>query len=81
MAPTATYEPTLSKPGPAADLPPPTVYPVKEIKFEKPIPVQLDGRKKAQEQHDGEAAIIIDNGMCYTCPPSPMPTLAVQFQS
>lgn len=65
MAPTATYEPLFSKPGPAADLPPPKVYPVKEYKFEKPIPVQRDGRDKARQQPNGSAAIVIDNGMCF----------------
>ncbi|PSS00615.1 actin-like ATPase domain-containing protein [Coniella lustricola] len=62
MAPTAIYDTTFSKPGPAADLPPPTLYPVKEVKFEKPIPVQADGREKALQHKDGDAAIIIDNG-------------------
>lgn len=66
MAPTATYEPIFSKPGPAADLPPPKVFPVKEYKFEKPIPVQPDGREKALEQSDGNVAIVIDNGACCT---------------
>lgn len=62
MAPTATYDPVLSKPGPAADLSPPTLYPVKEVKFEKPIAVQQDGREKALQQPADSAAIVIDNG-------------------
>lgn len=62
MAPTAIYDTTFSKPGPTADLPPPKLYPVKEVKFEKPIPIQPDGREKALAQKDGDAAIIIDNG-------------------
>lgn len=61
MAPTAIYDPVLAKPGPAADLPPPKLYPVKEVKFEKPVPVQQDGRDKAMAQ-DGDVAIVIDNG-------------------
>ncbi|KAF3767874.1 actin-like ATPase domain-containing protein [Cryphonectria parasitica EP155] len=62
MAPTASYDTFLSKPGPTADLPPPKLYPVKEVKFEKPTPVQSDGREKALQASDGDAAIIIDNG-------------------
>lgn len=62
MAPIATYDTIFGKPGPAADLPPPTLYPVKETKFEKPTPVQADGREKALQQPEGSAAIVIDNG-------------------
>lgn len=62
MAPIATYDTIFGKPGPAADLPAPTLYPVKETKFEKPTPVQTDGREKALQQSEGSAAIVIDNG-------------------
>lgn len=72
MAPTAVYDTILSKPGPAADLPPPTLYPVKEVKFEKPVPVQPDGRDKALQQRDG-AAIVIDNGTPPICHSPPLP--------
>lgn len=70
MAPTAISWPALSKPGPAPDLPPPKLYPVKETKFEKPSPVQQDGREKALQQPEGSAAIIIDNGVAPIFPPS-----------
>ena len=61
MAPMALDEPVL-QPGPKADLPPPTVYPVKEVHFEKFISPQHDGREKALAQPEGSAAIVIDNG-------------------
>jgi len=44
-------------------LPPPTIHPVKEIKFDKYIPPQTDGRAAAEAQAGGRAAIVIDNGM------------------
>lgn len=72
MAPTAIYDTVFGKPGPAANLPPPKLYPVKETKFEKPLPVQADGRKKALQQPDGSAAIVIDNGAFR--PTLPIPT-------
>lgn len=62
MAPTAIYDTVFGKAGPAADLAPPKLYSVKEVKFEKPAPVQADGREKALQQPDGSAAIVIDNG-------------------
>lgn len=62
MAPTAIYDTIIGKPGPANDLPPPKLYPVKEVKFEKPVPVHTDGREKALQHTDGSAAIVIDNG-------------------
>lgn len=65
MAPTATYDTVFGKPGPATDLSPPTVYPVKELKFEKATPVQADGREKALQQPDDSAAIVIDNGSSF----------------
>lgn len=43
-------------------LPPPTLYPVKEARFEKFLPSQLDGRETALAQPAGTAAIVIDNG-------------------
>lgn len=62
MAPTAIYDTVFGKAGPTLDLPPPQLYPVKEIKFLKPVPVHTDGREKALQQSDGSAAIVIDNG-------------------
>ena len=44
------------------ELPPPTIYPVKEPKFDKFIPPQTDGHEKALAQPEGTAAIVIDNG-------------------
>jgi actin-related protein 5 len=44
-------------------LPPPTIYPVKENKFEKYIPPQIDGRETVKSQSGSGPAIIIDNGM------------------
>lgn len=43
-------------------LPPPTLYPVQEAKFEKYIPPQADGHEKALALPEGTAAIVIDNG-------------------
>ena len=43
-------------------LPSPTLYPVKEARFEKYIPPQTDGHERALAQPQGQAAIIIDNG-------------------
>ena len=71
MAPMALDEPVL-QPGPKADLPPPTVYPVKEVRFEKYITPQHDGREKALAQPEGNAAIVIDNGQIAPCP-APLP--------
>ncbi|KZL70252.1 chromatin remodeling complex subunit (actin) [Colletotrichum tofieldiae] len=62
MAPSATGEiPPLPAP-PERTYPPAKIFPVKEAKFEKPIPVQHDGREKATAQSSGGAAIVIDNG-------------------
>lgn len=61
MAPMALDEPLLQR-GPKADLPPPTVYPAKEVRFEKFISPQHDGREKALAQPEGTATIVIDNG-------------------
>lgn len=44
-------------------LPPPTLHPVREAKFEKYLPPQVDGRERALAQPEGQAAIVIDNGM------------------
>ncbi|KAK0643566.1 actin-like ATPase domain-containing protein [Cercophora newfieldiana] len=44
------------------NLPPPTLYPVKEARFEKYLPPQVDGHERALAQPDGQASIIIDNG-------------------
>jgi actin-related protein 5 len=43
-------------------LPPPTVYPVQEVKFERHMPPQVDGREKALARPPGTTAIVIDNG-------------------
>ncbi|KAK3390405.1 actin-like ATPase domain-containing protein [Podospora didyma] len=43
-------------------LPAPTLYPVKEAKFEKYVPPQVDGHERALAQPAGQAAIVIDNG-------------------
>ncbi|KAK4155779.1 actin-like protein arp5 [Chaetomidium leptoderma] len=61
MAPSAIDE-TVSRRDAWKSLPPPTLYPVKEAKFEKYLPPQLDGRERALAQPDGQAAIVIDNG-------------------
>jgi len=66
MAPSAIDE-LPTRPGPKADLPPPTLYPVKEARFERYIAPQHDGREKALAQPEGRAAIVIDNGkMAFT---------------
>lgn len=61
MAPSAIDE-TVSQREAWKNLPPPTLYPVKEAKFEKYLPPQLDGRERALAQPAGQAAIVIDNG-------------------
>ncbi|KAK4146857.1 actin-like protein arp5 [Dichotomopilus funicola] len=61
MAPSATGEPVNPREA-WKTLPPPTIYPVKEAKFEKYLPPQLDSRERALAQPDGQAAIVIDNG-------------------
>lgn len=72
MAPSAIYEPLPATRGPKEDLPPPTTYPVKDLKFEKIIPAQPDGREKALQQPEGTAAIVIDNG-------TPTPQASARF--
>ncbi|KAJ9142839.1 Actin-like ATPase domain-containing protein [Coniochaeta hoffmannii] len=63
MAPSAIDAPTtLSRREALAMLPPPTVYPVQEVKFEKYMPPQIDGREKALARPQGTTAIVIDNG-------------------
>jgi len=49
------------------NLPPPTLHPVKEARFEKFVPPQADGHERALAQHDGQASIIIDNGNRHSC--------------
>ncbi|EAQ88128.1 hypothetical protein CHGG_04747 [Chaetomium globosum CBS 148.51] len=61
MAPSAIEE-TVNRREAWKHLPPPTVYPVKEAKFDKYLPPQLDGRERALAQPDGQAVIVIDNG-------------------
>ncbi|KAJ2895465.1 chromatin remodeling complex subunit (actin) [Zalerion maritima] len=49
--------------GPAPkDLRPPTIYPVKEAKFDAFIPEERDGYEKAQGRGPDTTAIVIDNG-------------------
>ncbi|KAL1838724.1 hypothetical protein VTJ49DRAFT_2261 [Mycothermus thermophilus] len=62
MAPSAIDEAVNVRREAWRDLPPPTLYPVKEAKFEKYLPPQLDGRERALAQPPGEASIVIDNG-------------------
>ena len=63
MAPSAIDAPTiLSRREALAMLPAPTVYPVQEVKFEKYMPPQIDGREKALARPQGTTAIVIDNG-------------------
>jgi hypothetical protein len=52
------------------NLPLPTLYPVKEARFEKYVPPQVDGHERALAQPDGQASIIIDNGKT-TAPAQP----------
>ncbi|KAK4112300.1 ARP5-like protein [Canariomyces notabilis] len=61
MAPSATDD-IVSRREAWKQLPPPTVYPVKEARFEKYLPPQVDGRERALAQPPGQAAIVIDNG-------------------
>ncbi|GAB1318879.1 Actin-related protein 5 [Madurella fahalii] len=61
MAPSAMDE-IISQREAWKSLPPPTLYPVKEARFEKFLPPQLDGRERALAQPPGQAAIVIDNG-------------------
>ncbi|KAK4134364.1 ARP5-like protein [Trichocladium antarcticum] len=61
MAPSAIDE-TVSRREAWMSLPPPTLHPVREAKFEKYLPPQVDGRERALAQPEGQAAIIIDNG-------------------
>ncbi|SPO05993.1 probable ARP5 - Actin-related protein [Cephalotrichum gorgonifer] len=66
MAPSATadsvFELPESKRPAERTYPPAKIFPVREARFEKPIPVQVDGREKALAQPPGSAAIVIDNG-------------------
>lgn len=61
MAPSAVEGKASAAP-PAKSYPPAKIFPVIETRFEKHIPPSNDGRKKALEQFDGSAAIVIDNG-------------------
>jgi actin-related protein 5 len=44
------------------NLPTPTLYPVKEVKFDKYTAPQADGHERALAQPQGSTAIVIDNG-------------------
>ncbi|KAK4181832.1 putative actin-related protein 5 [Triangularia setosa] len=61
MAPAAVDE-VVSRRDAWMTLPPPTLYPVKEARFEKYLEPQTDGRKRALVLPQGQAAIVIDNG-------------------
>ncbi|KAM7206870.1 actin-like protein arp5 [Naviculisporaceae sp. PSN 640] len=61
MAPSAIDE-TVSRRDAWRNLPAPTVYPVKEARFEKYLPPQVDGHERALAQPEGKAVIVIDNG-------------------
>ncbi|KAK3987849.1 putative actin-related protein 5, partial [Cladorrhinum sp. PSN332] len=61
MAPSAIEE-TISRRDAWKNLPPPTIYPVKEARFEKYLPPQVDGHERAVALPKGQAAIVIDNG-------------------
>jgi len=66
MAPSAIDEQPFvlppNKRPPERTYPPARIFPVQEVKFEKSIPVQEDGREKALAQPEGSAAIVIDTG-------------------
>ncbi|KAL2159918.1 hypothetical protein VTH06DRAFT_2051 [Thermothelomyces fergusii] len=62
MAPSATGDTVTSRREAWKNLPPPTLYPVKEARFEKYLPPQIDGRERALAQPEGQVAIVIDNG-------------------
>lgn len=77
MAPSATSDSAFTVPDskrPAERIyPPAKIFPVREARFEKPIPVQPDGLEKARAQPPGSAAIVIDNGP--STPPTFLPTM------
>lgn len=60
MAPSAT-EPSAQAPGQENTLPPPCLYPVREVHFEKYLKPQPDGYQLASRRSQG-ASIVIDNG-------------------
>ncbi|CAI4210583.1 unnamed protein product [Parascedosporium putredinis] len=66
MAPSAIDETTLVVPDnkrpPERIYPPAKIFPVREARFEDPIPIHEDGRQKALAQPTGGAVIVIDNG-------------------
>lgn len=43
-------------------LSPPTLYPAKDLHFDKYVEPQPDGYQKAKSQESDQAAIVIDNG-------------------
>ncbi|KAG4027104.1 hypothetical protein MFRU_033g00740 [Monilinia fructicola] len=45
---------------------PPTIYPAKDIHFDKYVEPQPDGYQKAKSRESGQAAIVIDNGSSVT---------------
>jgi len=56
------------------NLPEPTLYPVKEARFDSYLPPQVDGHERALAQQ-GQTAIVIDNG---TRPIAPLPLLPLR---
>ena len=67
MAPSAVYEKadTLVL-GPnrteEKTYPPAKVFPMREVRFEKAVPIQKEGREKALMRPAGSSAIVIDAG-------------------
>lgn len=64
MAPSATNDAIdaaiAAKMPPPREFAPAKIFPVKEARFEKAVPIQPDGREKARARND--AVIVIDNG-------------------
>ena len=67
MAPSAIDPPALPV-RQEKTYPPARIYPVKETKFEKPIPAQPDGREEALAKPAGSVAIVIDKPMLHQQP-------------
>ena len=61
MAPSA-INPSAQAPGPQSSAPPPKLHTPRELHFEKYLPIQPDGYRKARSLGPERAAIVIDNG-------------------